>query len=357
MNWIKNIVRWCLYFSYLFTIVFVLLEIFFRILPTSSPVDLSPVTTKNDVLRFLPNQSTTFSLGSNFYKVVKKSTNNYGFYSTKDYFPNSKPDLMVIGDSYVEATQVRNQDSLGEVIESQATNLNVYQLGVSGVPLSQYIQMIRYAKKEFSPKHYVIVIVGNDFDESLCNYRRKLGTWCFDENFNLNFIPFEGYSLKRGLARNSAFIRYLVFHLGLDWRKIITTFGLHDAGLSARAQYAGNTKRLKPNYIAQASRSAINHFFDEISKMGLSNKITLIVDADRADIYNNLITDSYFRDMRNHLINLAKIKGVSHVDMEKVFKSDFSTFGQRFEFPTDGHWNERTHRLAAMEFLKSYNLR
>ena len=67
----------------------------------------------------------------------------------------------------------KNQDTMGEVMQSERTNFKVYQFGVSGASISQYIQMLKYTKKEFSPQHYVLVIVGNDFDESLCKYKIK----------------------------------------------------------------------------------------------------------------------------------------------------------------------------------------
>ena len=110
MNWIKvyNMRLIFFYPIYLIFIIIFILEVVFRIVPTSSPVDLSPVTSSSDVLRYKPYQTSTFSSGANFYKVIEKSTNNYGFFSSIDYAPNSSQDIMVIGDSYVEAVQVKN---------------------------------------------------------------------------------------------------------------------------------------------------------------------------------------------------------------------------------------------------------
>ena len=67
-----------------------------------------------------------------------------------------------------------------------------------------------------------VVVVGNDFDESLCSYKRKQGTYCFDENFELQIIQFPGYSTIRNLARSSAFMRYVVFNLSISWRHIMS---------------------------------------------------------------------------------------------------------------------------------------
>ena len=139
----RVIIRNLGYLTYLIITVAILLEIIFRLLPTSSPIDLQPLLDKEDILRFKPNQKTTLSLGKNFYKIVEKSTNNYGFYSSYDYIINSKPNIAIIGDSLIEAAQIRSEDTFGEMIQSENPDLKVYQFGVSGVPLSQYIKMIK----------------------------------------------------------------------------------------------------------------------------------------------------------------------------------------------------------------------
>lgn len=351
MTLIKNSINWILYIAYLIFFVVILLEVIFRILPTASPVALRPTIDKNDILRMIPNKKTTYSIGKNFNQVIQKSTNNYGFYSSFDYFPNSKPDLAIIGDSYVEALHVRSQDSMGEILNKLAPGLTVYQLGVSGVPLSQYIQMIRYAQKEFSPQHFVVVVGGNDFDESLCSFRIKEGTWCFNSENELVFTPFFGYSLIRKIARNSAFMRYAIFNAGLDWRRLISDFGMSDPGLKTENQYSGNTEIIKPAQVIRASHEIISKFFTEIINLGLENKITLVIDADRQDIYQNKSSESYFNNMRRFMIEIATKKNISIIDMEVIFGNDYDKYNKKFEFPNDPHWNERAHKLAAKALL------
>ena len=179
-----------------------MLEVIFRVLPTTTPVDLKSVTSENDILRFKANQTGVFSLGANFYRTVTKNTNNVGFYSSFNYEKAKSPKIMIIGDSYVEAAQIKNSDTIGEVIRAKDNQKETYQLGVSVVALSQYIKMVAYAKNNYAPDSFVIVIVGNDFDEALCNYRIKLGTWCFDENFELIFKPFNGYAGIEDMREN-----------------------------------------------------------------------------------------------------------------------------------------------------------
>ena len=253
----------------------------------------------------------------------------------------------MIGDSFVEGAQLSNKDTIGEVIASKAKDINVYQLGVPGVPIAQFIHMVRYAEKEFQPKNYLIVITSNDFDESICEYRINLGAWCFNDNFKLKFVPFEGHGLIRKIAQNSAFLRYIVFNLNIDWRLFIRT----DDGVNNIDKYAGNTERIKSKVLVDSSKKVIESFFEFIKKMKLNDKVTLIVDTDRQDIYGQKYTDSYFRDMRSFLKKMAVINQVTIIDLEEVFMEDFNNYGKRFEFPTDGHWNKRAHRLAAEAYL------
>ena len=84
-SWIKKTVGGLTYILFLIISVGVILEAIFRILPTTSPVDLQPVTSEKDILRFKAEQTAVISLGANFYKTVIKKTNNVGFFSNFDF--------------------------------------------------------------------------------------------------------------------------------------------------------------------------------------------------------------------------------------------------------------------------------
>ena len=81
-------------------------------LPVAQTFKKNIVTKNNQILKYEPNTSIKYSLGKDFYKVVKKTSNNYGFVSDIDYKKNSKPLSVIIGDSYVEALQVSNQNAI-----------------------------------------------------------------------------------------------------------------------------------------------------------------------------------------------------------------------------------------------------
>lgn len=352
MNLIRKIINFLGYMTFLCVTVFFLLEIIFRVLPTTSPIDLQRTTSADEILKFEINQTGTFSLGANFYKTVSKKTNNAGFYSDYTYENYAEPDIVVIGDSYIEAAQIQNNDTVGALLHNKDVFSLVYQMGVSGVPLSQYIKMAAYAETHYSPERYVFLIVGNDFDQSLCDYRMKEGTWCFDNDYNLTFIPFKGYQGVRNFARKSAFLRYLVFQVGINWRQLMFRIGLSEKGMEAQHAYAGNVKRYMPQEIVKESKIVIDRFMEELLAMGIEQEVTLVLDGDRQDIYNSRVTNSYFREMRNYTIHSAKLNNIEVIDMEPIFEEDYLKYGKRFDFPTDGHWNERAHNLLASEIMK-----
>ena len=353
MSLIRKTLNAVLYLGYVSAASCILLEVVSRLLPVAEVFEVQPVIQETPIIRFNSDQSAIFSLGWDFYQTAQKSTNNLGYVSSLDYVTNGKPDIVVVGDSYVEAMQVDNAESVSEVLMALYEDLSVYALGISGVPLSQYIKFVEYAEETFPPSEYLILVVGNDFDESICSIRPKQGAYCFDENWELKLIEFPGYSLVRSVARKSAFIRYLVFNLGINWREVITRIGWRDPGVADSKGFAGNTERMKRADVVKSSYKVIDEFVLGVRDAANNKKITLLIDADLSDIYEGVRKKSYFRDMRSYLIDRANRSGIHVIDMEPVFAGHYAVHGRRFEFPTDGHWNELGHELAAEAYLRA----
>ncbi|MBM4205979.1 MAG: SGNH/GDSL hydrolase family protein [Gammaproteobacteria bacterium] len=146
-----------------------LLEVVLRFLPVNEGLRTEPVNAQNPVPRFAPNRTSTFSRGWNFSIVNMVRTNNYGFVNDQDYDPADTQSLIaVIGDSYVEAIMVPYaQTAAGQLAQAFGSQARVYSFGASGSALSQYLAYARYARDQFQPDALLILVVGNDFDESL----------------------------------------------------------------------------------------------------------------------------------------------------------------------------------------------
>ena len=332
-----------------------LLELLLRCLPVTTNIEYPVVTQSSPYIHFYPNSVQISSIGWNFYNVITTQSNNYGYISGMDYSKNGRPTLAVIGDSFVEALQVAQKRSLSGILENSDMG-GIYNVAISGSALSQYVAFVKLAESEFNPKAFVIVVVGNDFDESLCSVRPQPGHHCYDRlDGDLKLTLRESYPARgiRRVAKHSALMRYLVFNLKVDWRKLVSAANLLSDEV-ADARYAGNTDFSKTIPIEQESLAAVDQFFEDLSLIIGRKPVLFIVDADRESVYRGSSVDnSFFSRMRNYFITRAHNHNHEVVDMYPIFLDHYGVHRAKFEFPTDGHWNELGHRLAAEAALRS----
>ena len=337
-----------------FIVPLLVLELLLRLMPGgTNVVEYSVATKSSPYLHHQPYSVLTSSLGWNFYKVTTTQTNNYGYISSVDYSKSGRPTLAVIGDSYVEAMQVDKARGLTAILNNSDIG-EAYNVAISGAALSQYVAFVKLAELEFNPKAYVIVVVGNDFDESLCSVRPKPGLHCYERlegGLTLTLKESSPIGSIRMAAKHSALIRYLVFNLNVDWRRLVSAANLL-SDEAADTRYAGNTEFSKTIPIEQESRAVVDQFFKNLSLIIGSKPVLFLVDADRESIYMGTSNDnSFFSKMRKYFIDRARDHEV--VDMSPIFLDHYRIHKAKFEFPTDGHWNELGHRLAADAVLRS----
>lgn len=336
-----------IYLFYLLMMSFLGLEIVFRILPTSDNLSTMAVDASDPVIHFAPNRIVNKQTGFNFSHYVKKKINNYGYFSDSDYFKveKSHKSVALIGDSFVEAVQVKNSDSLGGRLALHDSSLTVYTLGVSGSPLSQYLAFSEFVIKEFDPHSLIFVIVGNDFDESHISVKNDPGFHYFDADFNLVRMDYKPSNLK-SLARKSALIRYLYLDLKIH-HQIMRILNKSQKGMGMITIGEDKVAMLK---------AIIDQFLIELDKIASSRNILLIFDADRAMIYNRdspswpkqlKISYEYLKERSKDYTNIKIL------DLHNFFEEDYKTKKKKFEFPYDSHWNEDGHRVAFESILSA----
>ena len=164
-----------------------------------------------------------------------KETNDIGQFSDIDFSnfsknENNKIQLLAIGDSFVEALQVKNASSFHGILNKFRTdNLKEIistSIGSSGMAFPNYIASLKYAKTKTNLKDIIITIpiILNDFDESFKQYaikgrRRGLGQFYYDEDSeNLNFVSYPkkqsfNQKLIDFILNKSTLSRYLVYNL------------------------------------------------------------------------------------------------------------------------------------------------
>jgi len=155
----------------------ILLEMICRVLPVRDSLVTLPVNAQNPVMRFKENRDVIWSSGTDFSIITRKHVNNYGFLNDQDYSSENKsPLLAVIGDSFVEAAQVENRNTIHGILSRDSVGRGrVYSFGTSGSPLSTYLVYADYAVNVFHATELVFIVVGNDFDESLLKYKNAPG--------------------------------------------------------------------------------------------------------------------------------------------------------------------------------------
>lgn len=333
-------------------------ETVLRFLPVSQSTKTQPVNAANPILHFLPNQDIVRSKGWNFQIVAKKHSNNYGYFSDVDFTPKGTlPRMVIIGDSYVEACQVENSESMhGRLHNRLKGRGEVFGIGMSGSPLSQYLKFAEFSHQKFTPESMVFVIVGNDFNESLKQYKFAGGGHFFaKENGQLVLRrrDFPGHPYIVQIARHSYLVNYLFLNLDLDFNVIYRSIKAIFSNQDQVERFIGNVAaEMGPEVVAN-SQEAVDLFLGLLSDMaGIpAQKITFVMDGLRPALYNPQelpkAEESYFATMRRYFKSQAQKGGYNVVDMQPIFLNHYEQHGERFEFPTDQHWNALGHKLVA----------
>ena len=323
----------------------ILVEVIFQALPVSDATSTMDVNDANPYMRFEPNRSLDISIGKFFEIRSRKKTNNWGFFDDKDFRRGEgKGKLVVIGDSYVEALQVKNAEAIhGRLSAALDSQYDVYGIGSSGSPLSQYLAYAKFARAEFDPSVFVFVVVANDYDESLLRYKQSPGYHYYDDNFQLERVDYRAGMLKT-LLRFSATVRYFAINL----RPYSFIGGARQGGSSA---FVANVPAMVDEVRVSWSKRAVDRFMSDLKVIVGDKPVFFVVDGLREYIYrdgsDSQEKKSYAYVMNQYFIQQSEASRFFAIDLHPIFRDDYFRNGERFEFETNAHWNARGHELAA----------
>ena len=356
------------------------LEALLWTLPVYDPPRRMPVDDANPVLRFEPHQEFLWSRGWDFSMVNKGRTNNVGFVSDFDYHRDAEgPLLALIGDSYVEAAMVPfDKTCAGRLTRKLARTARVYPFGVSGSPLSQYLAFAMYARDTFRPNGLAVVIIDNDYEESLLERRPAPGFHYFveggDGRLHLERIDSER-SLPQRLVRASALARYFagnadVRYAGEQLHRRLAQWweGLFDSAERDRSRGAAGGEG-EPGPLTGAgererdrvadSKRAVDAFLDRLPEAsGLDpERIVFVVDGLRPQLYRKdqlAQMAGSFRDvMRRYFMAEAVRKGYETADLQPAMVERYRTHREPFESRQDFHWNALGHEACFDAVVRS----
>ena len=345
-NWIKQILRFASYITFIIVVTFVTLEIIFRFLPVSTSKYLQPVNQENPISHFKKNHLVIINEKPDFSNVRHKQINNWGYFSDYNYQSDrilSKCRSIVIGDSYVEAIQVKNKEAFNSILHEKGCE--TFAFGKSGDPLSQYLAYAEFVITEFNPDNLIFSIIANDFDESLIKYKNTPANHYFNDNGELlrvDFMP----SLIGLFIRGSSFLYYLYNDVKIQvlinrilWKSTAHEMDYNEF-LNARLEDRESD-----------SRFAIDLFMEKISEFATERQVFLVVDADRNRIYQgyrNRDENKAVGRLNNYFIQKARrYDNVVIVDMQKYFWKDWMENRTIFNSDQDYHWNAYGHFVVA----------
>ena len=332
-------------------------EIVFRFLPVASGLRSVAVNAANPVFHFEPNGTYTYSLTWRMDYVQRGRVNNAGFVNDQDYRKDGAPLIAVVGDSFIEAQMVPYAETLQGRLAQSLGGFRVYSFAASGAPLSQYLIWARHAVRDYGARAVVINVVVNDFDESHVAYAQSPGFWIYvpDDTgtLQLRLQPLH-HGLMRMLARQSALARYLLINLRLGYY-LQNEPWLQSLFFRRAFAQSPNADALR----LERSSAVIDAFLRDLPRMVElpKDRILLIVDGYRDPDLKSASEGSYFDRMRKALLERANRQGYEAIDLDPIFLARHRATGERFDFPTDPHWNRNGHAVATEAVLGSRMLR
>lgn len=303
------------------------------------PTELPEIVYKNGIVKYEPNTSGIFRKKSEIQSHWHINSSGYNSDQNFTIARNNKQRAIVIGDSYVEALMVDSNNSLSEQAQRRlGAGYEIYRMGISGAPLSQYLYILENEALNYNPDMVVMILVHNDFDES---FRFKNGHYQssfmkLDLSNEIKEIAPAPYTPSRlDLVRKSTTFRYLYYTQNIDPRAIF----------APKQNYQNNIN--EDELIKQKTQieKATRYLFERISNVCRSRgiKLLMIMDASRANIYNGTNNISFLNQIAQETNEALNI---DFIDLTSAFRTDYERNKKRFEFASDWHWNEYGHKIA-----------
>lgn len=308
------------------------------------------------VIKHKPNQTGVMRIQNEIRAEFRINADGWNSGHADYATEKTKPRVLIIGDSYIEGLRVDYDKSVAEELERMFKGLaEVYRLGISGAPLSQYLHMLRKEALQYDPDYIVFNVVHNDFTES---YLSQVGYYAssfmklhienglVQQEIPPTQIPTRWYNF----IRKSAVWRALAYRYQIRLQYLYNNLLAQD-----EERFEGNidTQQLRKTATVNRNEIAVRYILDAANRICRENNSRLLVmmDAVRSVIYAHpeaepdytagaLSLNELTRDICNDL-------DVPFIDLHPVFLQEYRRNRQPFEFEHDGHWNRHANIMAA----------
>ena len=270
---------------------------------------------------FTPNSIAYWTNFTDF--AITEQVNSLGFVDREPSASKKQPNevrIAFIGDSFVEALQVQNNQKSHVVLESLLNNKNskykftTAAYGYSGTGQANQLPYYDFFAKEFRPDYLVLVIVSNDFSDNCPVHVALRNGWAPEHNPRLtvqkdpygNFFMFEpqldytGYLLPVSTTTPSATlfskIRKILFKYSMLYKYV---------SISLQLKYHLNIGIFSGEYTNENIIGQRLNFLKENKK------------------YHDLVKDENGIDLKNLDYQFAK-KDISPLTVDGIARTDFS---------------------------------
>lgn len=333
--------------------IFLILEFTFTFIVPAAQFPYYYYDPNDHILRFSTTEQRdgVYTIGTMAQQRARWRINNAGWNSAIDFKETKrKPRVAIIGDSYIEALQVNVEESLAGqlrrlVSQDPDADVDVYAFGISGAPLSQYLQMARYARTRFDPDIFVINVVHNDFDESLCSLKKQAGMLCFeDDGQDIREAPITPYQPNHvfRMVRQSSVARFIVVNLQIGSRleRLISS-------IRTSPEYNANIDVNKVRSHNSRIQKVTDYVLSTLKRENSGKPVVFMIDAPRRDIYAGTMSESNIRWLNELLKEKTAQFGFYFIDLTDEFTRVFKAEHVHLESKYDWHWNEKGHQAAA----------
>jgi hypothetical protein len=311
----------------------------------------------NEVVRYAPNQQGVWRLRNEV--AAPYHINAQGWNSgAGDYVRERRAGIAriaVVGDSYVEAMQVADNASfaemLGRALGESGVRAEVYRFGMSGAPLSQYVQMVERELAGYRPDWIVVSVVHNDFDESFRfvqgRYTSSFMKFRIADGKVIGELPPTPW--RPGWAdtlRLTATARFFLYRWQVRPQPIIDLFLPRQAG-AGESPWAGNVEIGRILAMQRDVTAAADHAVARLAALAgsVDARLLMVMDGDRHAVYRGDEASPALA-LNRILADAAERHRTAFLDLHPVFAAHWTKHRRRFDFEADGHWNELGHSIV-----------
>jgi hypothetical protein len=319
-------------------------EILLRFLPVSTSTETGYYISPS-IITYPAHHQFVLATGWNLSNAHHHRSNNYGFLTNRDFLSNANA-IVLIGDSYVEANMLTEDERLNTQLENKLGNRPVYAFGGPGSSLLDYTERARFAQEHLGVRDFIFIIALEDVRQTLCGSGNIHGP-CLDPvtiSVRSEAHPIKVSPVKK-ILRQSALAQYLFSQLRLKPEQLLKKL--------FENTYSENTNTpLAPSHQLKDSEDVKSVVVDRVVSAFISSlpknkggRLILVLDS-----YHDYLTDTNPNQtpVRDRFIELVRQAGIELIDTQPIFYAFWNKTKLSLNIsPTDGHWNRLAHGLVA----------